>query len=258
MNKTQNGVALVQVLLITAMILILVIQLSKDARQQLKTSQINKDKVVALIAMRNAVEKKKFELLSQRNINGKLFFGQPQATSDTVLKVQDVAGRLSLSYGHEQIAQFLGIKTTDPKIVALLSWQGLSDKQNIEGDREKRGLIQYPKEIASIPGWTLNKELEDVVTVIPTKYFNPLSASTSTLERLYGVEVASDVEALRKRNNVVQAQNLFRNGNLDAVTEPSNVFQLVVEKNISGVTITRAQLIQINPDSGLVIQVLEY
>lgn len=258
MTKTQRGVALVQVLLITSMILILVVQLSKDARQQLRTSQINKDKVVALVEMRNVVEKTKFDLLSQRNSEGKAFFGQPQKFDDVVLKIQDVSGLLSLSYGYEQVAQFLGLQPDDQKIVNLVNWQGIGETADTSTTVKSHGFIQYPKGLLAVPLWTYNAELESVLTVVPTRYFNPLGASLPVLEKLYGEDVANEVDTKRNSNNVAAAAQLLSSRALDVVTDTSNIIQLIVEKKIADVTLTRIQTLQINPDSGLVIQVLEY
>lgn len=254
MIKQQKGVALVQVLLITSMILILVVQLSKGAREQIKTSQVTKDKSLALLKMKTVLEKTKFDMLSIDYLDGRAFFNQEIKTNGLVVRIQDESGLISLSYGVDQLAQYLRLEATSEKIVNLMTWQGLetaNQTNNIDG---RNGLMQFSKELFFIPGWEDYPNIGSDITYFPTPFFNPVSAPLNVLEKLYGQEVTSELENLRQAGNIAAAQSLLRAEDVGVSTEPSNVFRIRVEQSVFNSTIVRSEKVQFNLDSQLVVQ----
>lgn len=258
MTNKNKGVALVQVLLITSMILLLVVQLSKGAKRQVKTAQLNKNKIEALINMKTALEETKFSLLSTENVEGRAFYGQATSKGEVKIKVQDEAGLLSLPYGSDQIASYLGVPENDAKIQSLLKWQGLDNESATKNDQFRNGFLQYTKEVYAIPSWASVPSIDEVSSYIPTPFFNGMSAPFEVLEKIYGNDKASMLEELRISGNIAGAQSILRSIDLDAVTEPSNVFRIQVEQEVSDTTIKRAIKVQFNLDSSLVIQSIGY
>lgn len=257
MNKQHSGVALVQVLLITAMILLLVVQLSNDAKQQIQTSQLNKNKVIALIEMKTQLEEIKYEMLDIDFVQNRVFFGQTQSAGSLAFSVQDYAGLLSLSYGVEEIARFLEVEVRDVKIQNLQQWQGL-ESNSVSDAAAKGGLIQYEKELFLIPKWEEDKELEKVITAVPTPVFSPLSSPLIVLEKFFGAKVAQEINQKRTELDVYGAQALIKlSGNNDA-SETSDIFRITVSKEVGDSTLQRNQLVRFDRESQLLVQILEY
>ena len=110
MNK-QRGVALIQVLLITAILTVFALYLTQSARQQAKIAFLAKDRALAEVINHSAHSQIIFELLTTEHTmlsgygktgdiaNKWNFYGKPFALNEYAsAAIQDQAGLLNLQY----------------------------------------------------------------------------------------------------------------------------------------------------------------
>jgi general secretion pathway protein K len=109
-----KGVALIQVLLLTGIIMILVLQLTKESRTQVQTANQWKDKTDLSLQLNNATEVVLFNLLVNNRQNSSdsevtrkwNFHGKPFVLNDaTKVAIEDEAGKLSLMYSADDLVK---------------------------------------------------------------------------------------------------------------------------------------------------------
>ena len=141
----QRGVALIQVLLLTAILSMMALQFTLSSRQQVTIATDLQNKMQAEIKLRSLESKMLFTLLTlsksdldtrlaQENEIGRLwnFYGKPFSVSESeTVSIQDVNGLLSVygttnSFELQEFLVFLGIQTQEAKTIIsnLGYWQG--------------------------------------------------------------------------------------------------------------------------------------
>ncbi len=164
--QKQQGIALIQVLLITAILSILAVYLTNTAKEQVKIAQWTNDKSQALVNLHSAEARLIFSLLTQRkivtsqnNANGKSnavgdilgssvesitqrwnFFAKPFYLSEQVMvAIQDQAGLVHAQYPDRDVLdklfveQGLGMVEVNELIDNLLDWQDLDSISRANG-----------------------------------------------------------------------------------------------------------------------------
>ncbi len=201
--KKQHGIALIQVIIITSIILLLTIFFLSVAKSQLARASALQAKSKAYLAQYSGKNRILFGLLTtdieQLRRQGWNFYGKPfSLNGNTIVQLQDLNGLFSL------------ITMTNPSMLERLLQQNLHDKQAatiadsmmdwIDSDsiRRANGAEQndYPKEITVrnskiqtfsellyVNGMTLEAErfLIDNTTFQPTPFFNPMTAPEPVL-----------------------------------------------------------------------------
>jgi general secretion pathway protein K len=252
----QTGVALIQVLLITSMLLILVVQLSKDAREQVQTSLRLKEKAELLININSEVERVKYELLTTSpnqlgvSPSGLNFYSEPVQRKDLAVTLQDQAGLLSLASSFDLLPRYLNLpqgNSAERGVVnTLMSWQGLIANGNVPAGF-RGGYMHYSQEVNVIPGWQSVDSNDSNLTYYPTGFYNPALSSESILYQLFSEE---DVQSLlSSRQSGVLSPNISVNSNLfsgeNTILLHSDFVQLRVTGQLNGREFAREELVSI-------------
>lgn len=225
--KAQRGVALVQVIITTAIIMLLMIFYMTAAKSQVNRAQALQDKASAYIKYYSANSKVVFALLTteydQMRREGWNFYGRTVQLDDQVsVALQDLNGLLSLPTMNSNII-LLGIlshanRSSDynPEEVASsvydwidpdnapLAFGAEQSSYNSEGIVVRNGPIQSFTELALIKGMTYEAEqvLLRNTTIQPTPFFNPMSAPEAVLAAVADSGRADAVLSMRHEQNV--------------------------------------------------------
>lgn len=228
-NAAQQGVALIQVLLLTAILSMMALQFTLSSRQQVTIATDLQNKMQAEIKLRTLESRLLFTLLTltkndadralqQENEIGRVwnFYGKPFAVSDdATVSIQDLNGLLSV-YGasHSRELQeyliFLGKQPQEAKSIIsnLHYWQGFDRDQftTMSGSQVRGNYLLSVGELKSIDGIddTLYRQLSPVVTTLQNLLFNPLTAPLSLLQAQLAPEIYSEVANLRREGKLTR------------------------------------------------------
>lgn len=231
-----KGIALIQVLLITAILSVLALYLSQTAKQQVKQAQWGNDKAQAQVNLHNAESLLLFELLANKkiktvesefsidensfSITSKWnFYDVPFMLDETVIKIQDQSGLIQLHYPNkERLERFLLIIEPNPLNVAsiidtLLDWQDIDSIQRQNGaEAERYGGINFIRDgaIPSIDDVNNISVIPDAIkeyiitnsTIYKTGAFSAYNAAPDILKSLVGESAAQQVMSLRENNSI--------------------------------------------------------
>ncbi|MGM0906963.1 MAG: hypothetical protein ACQEVQ_10580 [Pseudomonadota bacterium] len=199
-NKEQ-GIALVQVLLITGVISILLISLVKLSQQQLNQARTIEQAVKQDLALTTAMNRVQYRLLTE-NWSGSdwRFYGSPHSYGDMTLTLQSTSGLVNLFYDGKNLTRLLehnGVSTGRANRLTkqLMDWQ--------KGDEEDgRHLpIQHIRELEFIGEWTLDdvKAIEPYVHSYPTVMFNASYSPDELLPIILTDTQAALISKLRQK-----------------------------------------------------------
>jgi general secretion pathway protein K len=265
----EKGVALIQVLLISSMLLILVVQLSQGARDQVQTSIQLKDKTDLLIALTTQMEEVKFELLTSPmsasgNSNGLNLYGKPVIRRELSIELRDQSGMMSLGSPSSFLVDYLGFPQQTPetrsKEKSLRIWQALEDTTDAPRPPNYRGgFIHYAKELEAIPGWNDVDGNDTNLTYYPTNFFNPLMAPEDVLYNLFPNESVSSIIEARESGQsnlgaLLLSLNLLSRDNIALVG--SDFFYLKVTAQKGELSITREVQVLIKLGSNSLLRTL--
>ncbi|GIU49875.1 hypothetical protein TUM4438_34420 [Shewanella sairae] len=219
----QHGVALIQVLLLTAILSMMALQFTLSSRQQVTTATDLQNKMQAEVKLRTLESKLLFKLLtlsrndvddiSKQDEIGKLwnFYGKPFSVgSGETVTIQDVNGLLSV-YGGSNAAEleaYLVLVGASPQqaksIVSNIKyWQGLDRDQYTTqtGNTVRGNYLLNVAELNSITGIddALYQKLAPVVTTLQNILFNPITAPLPVLQVQLAPNVYEEVASLRSQ-----------------------------------------------------------
>jgi len=204
MMQRQHGVAMVQVLLVTTIIILLVTQLSLTAADQVKRAQQLKDRSEAALYLHSR-ESALFYTLLTESLNSTSGSGNPYAANwnfhgeaydvdGLEITLQDQSGLMRFPvldvFEFEQLLTTLGLGPTPARDLAqqLANWIGVrtSGGGPPVGAMMRGGSgdpVQYFAELLLLPGMDeqLYGKLAELMTLYPTPGFNPLTAPAPLL-----------------------------------------------------------------------------
>lgn len=225
----QQGIALIQVLLLSAILAMMALHFTLSSRQQVNIATDLQNKIDAEVQMRTLESKVLFALLTlprseleqdeqQSNVIGRNwnFFGKPfKATNNATVSFQDINGLLSV-YGTaysqplERLLLQFGQSSQQAKIILsnLHHWQGLTRESfNRAKNQQVRGdYLANVAELKLIAGIDdiLYEKLAPVVTTLQNVLFNPMTAPLPVLEVLMPADIAQEVERLRQEGQLTK------------------------------------------------------
>lgn len=228
-NAAQQGVALIQVLLLTAILSMMALQFTLSSRQQVTIATDLQNKMDAEIKLRTLESQLLFSLLTlsknpadvelqQQDAIGRKwnFYGKPFALSeDATVSIQDINGLLSV-YGANNSQQlqefliFLGRQPQEAKSIIsnLHYWQGYDrDQFTTMEEAEVRGnYLLSVAELKSIEGIDdgLYRHLSPVVTTLQNVMFNPMTAPLPLLQARLSPEIFIEVARLRQEGRLTR------------------------------------------------------
>ena len=228
----QTGVALVQVLLVTLIIILLVTQLSLTAADQVKRAQALQDRSQASLYLHSREVAVLYSLLTETMLPGQEssnpyaanwnFHGEPFVVDGLQLTLQDQSGLMRFpTYGvsdFEKLLPVLGLGSAEARSLAehLAQWLGMTLPGGMRpGDAMMRGAaggpVQYFGELKYLTGMDdqLYRQLAKLMTLYPTPGFNPLTAPVPLLRmRMPETTLRPLLEA--RRNNELDQNRLWQ------------------------------------------------
>ena len=219
------GVALVQVLITTAIIMLLMLYFLTAAKSQVDHARALQDKTQAYLSHHSTKNAVLFRLLTS-DVNelvneGWNFYGEPfTANQDAMVEVQDLNGLLSLAATSEPdtlyalLSQQLSSSQARQISESFVDWIDLDDiprpagaerqEYQARGKSITNGPIQTFTELPFIQGMTYEAEQIFIkyTTVHPTPYFNPMVAPQPMLAAfINNPNMAADLVSLRGSAN---------------------------------------------------------
>lgn len=199
MHSRQRGIALVQVLLVTAIIMLLVMALSLTAADQVKRAQALKDRSEASLYLHSREAAMLYTLLTESLLPGQEtsnsyaaswnFHGEPFLVDGLEFSLQDQSGLMRFPISgvsdFEKLLTTLGRGSTEAREIAgrLAAWMGIAQPGGSQADDAMmRGAtgdpVQYFGELRFLAGMDeqLYRQLADLMTLYPTPGFNLLTA----------------------------------------------------------------------------------
>ncbi|AWL11210.1 hypothetical protein HMF8227_00714 [Saliniradius amylolyticus] len=273
-QQKQAGVALVQVLLITGIILLLVIQLTKDTQSQLRSAQLWQDKVSAELALNNAIERTLFDIMTKERVKGSgseiqrqwNFFSSPfeievggekgRVQRTVQLRLQDMAGLASLMYSPDIIEKLLLQQSLSPaesrQLISLLQqWQGVETPSASEARGSFRGPIQFFGELDYISPGLEALLAKRFVTYLPVDYFNPGTLPKELLALIAPNDSLDNLLARRLSGKLDEREFRALSGidSMDSVSfYPSEMIAINAAVNTGDFRVSKNITIKLQPD----------
>lgn len=263
----QSGVALLQVLLMSAVISVLALQMSYSAKDKVSIAQVIQDKVMAEVAVRTMESELLFALSTARwakdeQHENKLaqiwnFYGSPFEYEDIgTITIQDNSGLISVFNGGERstveraFERLLGSKHQ-----ARVARNALIDKQGFQSSTNDTGLsgqfFQSRKEmLRALEEVGISSSKAEVFTRIPYSAYLPLQAPDESLKLWLPERQAKAV--IESRQNGELTPQLFTQ--LTGLRKsdymlfyPSGRFIITLKKQIGDARVQRKMFINVSP-----------
>ena len=226
--RNSRGIALIQVLLISGIIGLLMLQLSLTASEQVARARRIADRVEAGFSAETQESALLFALLTEPWTGPRAtqdayaavwrFDGRPFRVGEVELAVQDESGRLRVPlYGaleFEQLLLALGVdadrarRLGDQLLVLQGTRRGLTPPGAATSVADGRRLSLFPvqavDELRHLPDMdaSLYQRLEPLITVFPSSNFNALSAPREVLAAILPASQRDAVLDLRERGEL--------------------------------------------------------
>ena len=189
----QQGIALIQVLLLSTILAVVLLSMNHQARQHIRLASAVQQYTQANLALHSAEAEIIYNLLSNQpfvlqsgNNNTGVpwnFYGKPFDFNQLTIQIQDTSGLLSASSPHSAtlsglVQQFGGSESQGRQIAAALAdWQDRNDLARLDGAEQpdyrditvRNGPIQYLEEWLFVKGVTpqLYQQLAPYLTLFP-------------------------------------------------------------------------------------------
>ena len=275
----QKGIALIQVLLISAVLSVLALFLTTTAKDQIKIAQWQDDKVAALIALHNAEAELQYSLLvhpktsssspfhAQESIVNKWnFFNKPFNVNGNVeVRIQDQSALIHVHFPDKKVLEalivYLGysIKDANTIIDNLLDWQDIDNIPRANGEEAldaintiRNGAVPDIHDfsfIKSLPE-DLYRALIKNTTLYSKGFFNPMNSPRGLLAAITSTVIAAQVVQLREQNTLTVEQF----SQLTGITEsdkvllyPSNILAIELKAQVGISSVIKNIIIEFNP-----------
>ena len=288
-KSNQLGIALLQVLLITAIISLFALFMVKSASQHVEMAKLSNDNVTAFLKQKNTEsqlllalltefkeqDKNSFSLIKQRWN----FYGQPfLINGDTEVTIQDQAGLISVQFPDTELLQEiyrqnqLNERAVPVFVDSLLDWQDTDKLSRLNGNETsgggigtapRNGNISLLDEVQHVNGmgeneWTM---LKDSLTLYRRNPFNPTTSTPFILNGLLGKARAAEYLVFRE-NNAVAAADFTRLTGLQEserqIFYPGNTLAIRLVTRIGEAEIEKQMMIEVEPYARLNNKPLDY
>ncbi|WP_176365186.1 general secretion pathway protein GspK [Pseudoalteromonas ulvae] len=277
----SRGIALVQVLIITAVLSVLALYFSQTARLQVYQARSAVEQAQAIINLHDTEAKLLFALLTedknpnleaQQKINHPFmmwnFYGVPfEFKNGITITLQDLRGVLNLHYPESQrlkgLLTFYGLSNYDADLLTnkILDWQD-TDQRSRYGLAEqayRNGAVQDASELMhlDIPSELLT-ELSNNTTIYKKGGFNPMNSPEFLLRSILAPEVAEHVLRLRKNKQLTPQLFSQLTGIFDSekvILYPSNMFVAQINSQVGNARVIKKVTWQLEPTKGQPVNV---
>lgn len=281
MNQ-HSGIALIQVLVITAILAILSLYFSKSARQQVTFALDYQDKVAALIKHHDAESQLLFALLNEPRtpgvkpniptfpfvMNWNDFDVEFDIDEYTVAKMQDQRGLIDLHYPDQtRILRLLtsnGLNDYDATSLINL----LKDLQDLDSQtqlnrqelRYRNGVLQNYDELYAYGIDSKSIQiLKSTTSIYKGRGFNPLSSPQPLLKAITSEYVSKQLLAMRNNGSVdIRRFSLLANiGEGDEVIfYPSNDTRVILVTSVGKAKVRSEYLLRLKPSKSAPVNVV--
>jgi len=206
--RRERGIALIQVLLVTGIIALLMLQMGLTAREQVARAQALVDRAEVQLAAQSRESALLYTMLTEQLVRvpdsknpyaaAWNFHGEPFTVDGITFSIQDESGRMRVplldSRDFESMLHSLGVAPDRAKALGreLMSMQGAVPVQRALGEEVARqgnpAPSKYPLqdlgELRLLPSMDeeLYRRLRPLLTLYPTPGFNPLTAPSALLD----------------------------------------------------------------------------
>jgi general secretion pathway protein K len=284
--KQHQGIALIQVLLITAILSVFALYLTQTAKEQVTIAQWGDEKALALVALHSAeaellftllTEQKKYpienssqdnEIVKTWNFHNQAFSMQDQVT----VKMQDQSG---LMYAYQPDNKLLTTMlttigaTTDEAnnlVARLIDWQDLDNIPRLNGS-ESAGQNMPPRnaKVADIHEFSfiegITSEQLNLLLATTSLYkqasFNPMVAPESILAALFaqlalGSDTLNQVIELRKKGQLStelfeQLTKISENNEQEILFYITNNTHIKLTSTVGESSVSKSIILNVNP-----------
>jgi len=278
----QRGIALVQVLLIVAVLSILALYFTQSARQQVHNATLMVDKAQAYVELQSAeanvlyallTEQKNPEqtpsaqsqvLISKWNFHGEEFNYNPQVS----VAMQDLRGLLNLHYPNKQrltqLLTYSGLNDYDAQLMSrqIIQWQQLDGRtDSLPNNITARHAAIH--DIAELIHLGLAPTQLNALRANTTQYkkgaFNPMTAPNSLLNALLAKDVASHVIMLRQAKQLTVREFVQVTGfneSDDIILYPSNLFKVTLNAQVGEARVQKIIYYHLQPTGKPVVNIV--
>jgi len=233
-NNKQQGIALIQVLLITAILSVLALYLTSTAKNQVKMAQWASDKSEALVALHSAEAELLFTVLTESKtvvannanssqidiVNNWNFFSTPFVINNKVIvKIQDQSALIHAHFPDEKLLKslmiFKGVSSNAANALFdnLLDWQDLDNIPRAfgyEGETNvsiRNGAVPNILDFSFVNGVNANilQTLVKNTTLYKKRFFNPMNANEELLSAITNSQISKQVIQLREQKQLTSA-----------------------------------------------------
>lgn len=272
----NKGIALLQVLLITAIISILALYFSITAREQVKLAQLAIDRAEAVVAIRSAQSELFMTLLTElreTDLNSPSktasrwnFYNQAFTVGNNVkVSIQDQSGLFSLRFPESKLLQDIfdqnGVDSTLAPVVtdSLLDWQDADKLTRLNGAEQadyvlgpRNSNISLKNEARLVRGMSSDiwHQFANIFTLYQRGPFNPMTAPKEILAGFIGQRLA--LEYINKRENSVTTPRQFSamtglDENITQIFYPGDVLNIQMVAQRGEVTLTKTMMVELKP-----------
>jgi len=234
-RSREQGVALIQVLLLTTIMSVIAIQFTKTARIQVNTAKDFRDKIQAELMLKTAETAVLFELFQNdayqipgKNINGVAWqlgrsFNLNRTTS---VEIMPLNSSLSLTTAPEMyVKTALLASGVEPENVqgtynAIADWIDVNNFERRGGAeanayaevKPRNGPMQDLTELMAVKGMTASiyEKFNKMVTIYTTPSFNPSFASDELIKALFNEDIAEQLLEIKIQQGAINQDSWQR------------------------------------------------
>lgn len=278
---TQRGIALIQVLLIVAVLSILALYFTQSARQQVHGATQMVDKAQAYVELHNAqanvlyallTEQKDPEFSSSTNnplVNSWNFHGAKFSYNNQVtVALQDLRGLLNLHYPKKQrltqLLTYSGLNDYDAQLASqqIIDWQSLGTRSDYipSNVTARRAAIH---DISELKHLGLKQPQLQALQANTTQYkkgaFNPMSAPDYLLNALLSSDVAQHVIMLRNTKQLTVREFAQVTGfaeSEDIILYPSHLYKVTLQAQVGEAIVKKVIYYHLQPTGNPVVNIV--
>lgn len=272
MNRSQHGVALLQVLFLSIILAVMLMSMHFKAKGALDLAQELTDRTQGELKLYSADSQFKFVILSQPmtllgSENGELkwnLYQEPFVFADVNMSIQDTSGLVNL-FNYNDVARLFRHFSDDAITAQLLGqlqdWQDEDYVAGINGAEQpdypssmlvRNQLMQTESEIRFLK--SMQPELAELIlpwlTSAPQRFQNPLVMPSLVLEAMFGKPIADQLIMLRQNNKLDESMLRVAMGAIysdDWILGPSGSYRVTFTSEVNNVKLSRRYTIRLSP-----------
>ncbi|TMP45685.1 hypothetical protein CWB96_10905 [Pseudoalteromonas citrea] len=271
----QQGIALIQVLIITAILTVIALFISQTAKQQVQIAHLAMDKSYSEVLLHSSQNSVLFSLLTSPWQQGKFdeeqlkqgvnLYNKPFAVGDFVkVKLQDQAGLINLYYSKpgviEKRLKVEGVSDVDAKRISssLFDWIDRDQYSRPYGSESgsyiRNGIMPDKREWMLVESMTqdLFDNISEDFSIFGASHMNLMTSSKMVIMALSNESVAEQVVQLRNAGRLSRKElsGLMQlNEDSDFFFAPTNILQLTVVASYGDSEVIKSYIVELFPYS---------